>query len=60
MLTSGVKQSDSDLYVYVSVFRLFSIIGYIFSVYTEYSTLCYTVGPCRLSILYTVVKVKVA
>ena len=56
MLTSG-KHSDSDLYVYISVFRLFSTIGY---QDTEYSTLCYTVDPCRVSILYKVVKVKVA
>ena len=57
MLTSGVQQSDSDLYMYISIFRLFSIIGY---QDTVYSTLCYTVDPCHLSILYKVVKVKVA
>ena len=32
----------SYTYTYTFFFRFFSIIGY----YTEYSSLCYTVGPC--------------
>ena len=54
VLVSGVQQSDSVLHIHVSIlfqipfpFRLLQNI--------EQSSLCYTVGPCWLSILYIVV-----
>ena len=50
VLVSGVQQSDSVIHIHVSIlfqilfpFRLLQNI--------EQSSLCYTVGPCRLSIL---------
>ena len=50
MLVSGVQQSDSVIHTQVSIlfqvlfpFRLLQI--------TEQSSLCYTIGPCWLSIL---------
>ena len=53
MLVSGVQQSDSVIHMHVSIlfqilfpFRLFQNI--------EQNSLCYTVGPCWLSILNTV------
>ena len=50
VLVSGVQQSDSFIHTYISIF---------FQIYfpyrslqnTEDSSLCYTVGPCWLSIL---------
>ena len=51
-LVSGVQQNDSVLYVYI----LFSdSFHYRLSQDIEYCSLCYTAGPCCLSILYTVV-----
>ena len=59
MLVSGFQDSDSE-YVCVCVcvcvcvyiiFRLFSIISYY---KIEYSSVCYTVGHCQLSIFYIV------
>ena len=52
MLVSAVQQSDLVIHVYVLFpilfhFRLLQDI--------EYSSLCYTVGPCCLSVLYIVV-----
>ena len=53
ILVSGVEQSDSVIYIHVSMlsqilfpFRLRNI---------EQSSLCYPVGPCWLSILYILV-----
>ena len=53
VLVSGVQQSDSVMHIYISIlfqilfpFRLLQSI--------EQSSLCYTVGPCWLSILNTV------
>ena len=50
MIVSGVQQSDSIIHIHVSIlfqilfpFRLLRDI--------EQRPLCYTVGPCRLSIL---------
>lgn len=40
MLISGVHHSDSWVYVLLQII--------------EYSTLCYTVAPCCLSVLYVV------
>ena len=50
MLVSGVQKSDSVIHIHVSI--LFQII-FLFRLLqnTEQSSLCYTVGPCRLSIL---------
>ena len=51
---SGVQQSDSLMHIYISI--LFQIhFHYKLLQDIEYSSLCYTVGPCFLSILYTVV-----
>ena len=54
MLVSGVQQSDSIICIYLCIcaFRFFSHVGYY---KIECSSLCYTVGPCCLSILYIVV-----
>ena len=50
VLVSGVQQSDSVIRIHVSV--LFQILFPIrLSQSTEQSSLCYTVGPCWLSIL---------
>ena len=52
VLVSGVQQSDSDIHMYI----LFQILfHYRLLQGIEYSSLCYTVGPCCLSILYIVV-----
>ena len=49
MLISAIQQSDSVIHIYI----LFHIIfHYGLSQDIEYSFLCYTVGPCCLSILY--------
>ena len=54
VLVSGVQQSDSVIHIHVSI--LFHIL---FSIRllqnTEQSSLCYTVGPCWLSILHIAV-----
>ena len=50
MLVSGVEQSDSVIHMHVSV--LFQILfPFRLLQNTEQSSLCYTVGPCLLSIL---------
>ena len=58
MLVSGIQQSDSVIHICISFlfqilfpFRLLQDI--------EYSSLCYTVGPYGLSILYIVVCIYV-
>ena len=52
VLVSGVQQSD--LVIHISIF--FQILfPYRYSQSIECSSLCYTVGPCWLSILYIVV-----
>ena len=54
VLVSGVQQSDSVIHTYIYI--LFPILfhyGLLQDI--EYSSLCYTVGPCCLSVLYTVV-----
>ena len=51
MLVSGVQQSDSVIHTYI----LFQILfPYRLLWVIEYSSLCYVVGPCWLSILYVV------
>ena len=53
VLVSSVQQSDSVLPTYI--FILFQILfHYRLLQDIEYSSLCYTVGPCWLSILYIV------
>ena len=50
MLVSGVQQSDSVIHIYVSI--LFQILFPFKLLHNiEQSSLCYTVGPCWLSIL---------
>ena len=60
VLVSGVQQSNSILHTYVCVCMHIYILFQILFHYrllqdTEYSSVCYTVGPCCLSILYIVV-----
>ena len=50
VLVSGVQQSDSVIHIHVSI--LFQILfPFRLSDNIEQSSLCYTVGPCWLSIL---------
>ena len=58
MLVSGVQHSDSvtDMCVCVYIYIPFQILFPISLLQNiDYSSLCYTVGPCWLSILYIVV-----
>ena len=53
VLISAIQQSD---YSYIHVCILFNILfHYGLSQDVEYSSLCYTLGPCCLSILYKLV-----
>ena len=55
---SGVQQSDLATYIhiYICIYTLFQILfHYRLLEDIEHSSLCYTVGPCWLSILYIVV-----
>ena len=52
MLVSGIQQSDSVIYISDNTRIFFSVID------VEYSSLCYTVNPCCLSILYIIVSVN--
>ena len=55
MLASGVQQSDSVIHMYICTNIIFQILFHHVSLQdTEYSSLCYTVGPCSLPILYIV------
>ena len=45
MLISAKQQSDSDIYIYIYTFKKI-LFHYGLSQDTEYSSLCYTVGPC--------------
>ena len=51
-LISAVQQSDSVMHIYILSHIL---LHYGLSQDIEHSSLCYTVGPCCLSILYTIV-----
>ena len=54
MLISGVRLSDSVIHIHVSIsFQI--LFPFRLSQNIEQSSLCYAVGPCWLSILYTVV-----
>ena len=51
VIVSGVQQSDSVLHIHVSI--LFQILFPFRLLHNiEQSSLCYTVGPCWLSILF--------
>ena len=52
VLISAVQQSDSVIYIYIYIYILFHC-GLLQDI--EYSSLCYTVGPCCLSALYIIV-----
>ena len=59
LLVSGVQQSDSVIYIYIYICIYICILYQILFHYrllqdTEYSSLCYTVGPRWLPILYLV------
>ena len=56
VLDSGAQHSDSVTYIYIHTYILFQILfPYRLLQDIEYSSLCYTVGPYWLSILYIVV-----
>ena len=53
VLVSGIQHSESVIHIHISI--LFKVIFPYRSLQsTEYSSLCYTVGPYKLSILYRV------
>ena len=53
VLVSGVQQSDSVTHVYIVLFQILFHHWLLKDI--EYRSLCYTVGPYCLSVLYTVV-----
>ena len=53
VLISAAQQSDSVIHVIYILFHI--LFHYGISQDIEYSSLCYTVGPCCLSILYIIV-----
>ena len=55
VLVSGVQQSDSVICIYIYQFFFQILSHYRLLQDIEYSSLCYTVGSCWLSILYIVV-----
>ena len=60
MLFSGVQQGDSVIhtvfsYTYIYIYFFQILFPYMLLQNIEYSSLCYTVGPCWLSILYLLV-----
>ena len=56
VLALCIQQSDSVIYVYVYIYILFQIIFHFKLLQDiEFSSLCYRVYPCCLSILYIVV-----
>ena len=54
MLVSGVQQSDLVIHIHISILFLI-LFPYRLLQSIEYSSLCYTVGPCWLSILHILV-----
>ena len=57
VLILGVQQSDSvQLYIYLYPYLYLYLYRLLQNI--EYSSLCYTVGPCWLSILYIVMYVN--
>ena len=58
VLISSVQQSDLVIYIYINthMYIVFQILfHYRLLQDIEYNSLCYTVGPCYLPILYKVV-----
>ena len=58
VLSSAVQQSDSVIYIYIYIYiyiLLSVLFHYTLSQDIEYSSLCYTVGPCCLSNLYILI-----
>ena len=53
-LSFAVEQSDSVINIYIIYIYIYILSHYGLSQDIEYSSLCYTVGPC-LSILYVIV-----
>ena len=51
VLASGAQQSDSVIYVHIYS-HIYTLFHYDLSQDIEYHSLCYTVGPCCLSILH--------
>ena len=52
LLVSGVQQSDSYIHIYVYIYSFSdSFLLYVIK-NSEYSSLCCTVGPSCLSVLY--------
>ena len=49
LLVSGIQHSDSKIYMYI-LFKFLSIVSLLKD--TEYSSLCYIVGPCWYAIVY--------
>ena len=47
---SGVQTSDSVIHIYVSVYQILFPFRLLHNI--EQSSLCYTVGPCCLFILF--------
>ena len=58
MLVSGVQQSVSITHIHILILSQI-LFSYSLSQSREWSSLCYTIGPWRLSIFYTVVCVYV-
>ena len=65
VLVSGVHKSDSAIYTYSFIYNIYSciynicilsqiLLSFRLLQNIEYSSLCYTVGPCWLSFLYIV------
>ena len=55
VIVSGVQQSDSVIHIHVSIlFQILSPFRLLYNI--EQSSLCYTVGPCWLSILNIAVR----
>ena len=57
MLASGIQQNDSVIHIYI-LFHILFHYGLLQD--TEYSSLCYTVGPCCLSQLFLQTKMAPA
>ena len=53
MLISSVQQSDSVIQVYICIF-FHILFHYVSPQDIEYRSLCYTVGPCCISILFII------
>ena len=55
MLVSGIQQSDSVIHTYIYIYIFQILFPYRLLQNIKYSSMCYTVGPCWLPILYVVV-----